>query len=170
MVVVLLDPGGDASAGLGFRGEVLETARSSNSSVECQDSMTALSSADPGRSIDWRTPQRAQAARNVPAVYSALDPLAALNPAGVDASVGSVGDAYDNALAETTIGLYKTEQINRGGPWRNLDHVEIATLEWVDWYNHRRPHEAIDDFTPVAVEDLHYAHITALTEAGVSTT
>ena len=84
---------------------------------------------------------------------------------GIRPSIGSVGDAYDNALAETTVGLYKTEQINRRGPWRNLDHVEIATLEWVDWYNHRRPHEAIDDFTPVAVEALHYAHITAL--AGV---
>ena len=82
----------------------------------------------------------------------------------------SVGDAYDNALAETTVGLSKTEWINRRGPWRNLDHVEIATLEWVDWYNHRRPHEAIDDFTPVAVEDLHYAHITALAEVGGSNT
>jgi putative transposase len=61
-----------------------------------------------------------------------------------------VGDAYDNALAETTVGLFKTEQINRRRPWRNLDHVEIATLEWVDWYNHRRPHQAINDFTPVA--------------------
>jgi transposase InsO family protein len=90
--------------------------------------------------------------------------------AGVDPSLGSLGDAYDNALAETTIGLYKTEWINRRGPWRGLDHVEIATLEWVDSYNHRRPHQAIDDFTPVAVEGLHYAHRTALTEAGVSTT
>jgi putative transposase len=87
----------------------------------------------------------------------------------IDASGGSVGDAYDNALAETTVGLFKTEQINRRRPWRNLDHVEIATLEWVDWYNHRRPHQAINDFTPVAVEDLHYAHITALTEVGGST-
>jgi putative transposase len=102
--------------------------------------------------------------------YTSIAFTTRLIDAGVDPSVGSVGDAYDNALAETTIGLYKTEQINRGGPWRNLDHVEIATLEWVDWYNHRRPHQAIDDFTPVAVEGLHYAHRTALTEAGVSTT
>jgi putative transposase len=104
------------------------------------------------------------------AQYTSIAFTTRLIDAGVDPSVGSVGDAYDNALAETTIGLYKTEWINRGGPWRNLDHVEIATLEWVDWYNHRRPHEAIDDFTPVAVEGLHYAHRTALTEAGVSTT
>jgi putative transposase len=90
--------------------------------------------------------------------------------AGVDPSVGSVGDAYDNALAETTVGLFKTEQINRRGPWRGLDQVEIATLKWVDWYNHRRPHQAMDDFTPVAAEDLHYAHTTALAEVGDSTT
>jgi putative transposase len=101
--------------------------------------------------------------------YTSIAFTTRLIQAGVDASVGSVGDAYDNALAETTVGLFKTEWINRRGPWRNLDHVEIATLEWVDWYNHRRPHEAIDDFTPVAVEDLHYAHITALTEVGGST-
>jgi transposase InsO family protein len=82
-----------------------------------------------------------------------------------------VGDAYDNALAETTVGRFKTEQINRRGPWRGgLDQVEIATLEWVDWYNHRRPHQAMDDFTPVAAEDLHYAHTTALAEVGDSTT
>jgi len=53
----------------------------------------------------------------------------------VDASVGSVGDGYDNALAETTIGLYKTEKIHREGPWRTLAEIELATLEWVDWYN-----------------------------------
>jgi putative transposase len=57
--------------------------------------------------------------------------------AGVDPSVGSVGDAYDNALAETTIGLYKAEKINRRGPWKTLADVELATLEWVDWYRGR---------------------------------
>ena len=55
--------------------------------------------------------------------------------AGVDASVGSVGDAYDNALAESTIGLFKTEKIRREGPWKTLADVELATLEWVDWFN-----------------------------------
>jgi putative transposase len=59
---------------------------------------------------------------------------------GVDPSVGSVGDAYDNALAQTTIGLYKTEKFSRRGPWKTLADVEIATLEWVDWYNHERLH------------------------------
>ena len=57
---------------------------------------------------------------------------------GIERSVGSVGDSYDNALAETVIGLYKTEVIRRRGPWRNIDAVEYATLEWVDWFNHRR--------------------------------
>ena len=58
--------------------------------------------------------------------------------AGAVASVGSRGDSYDNALAETVNGLYKTELIRRHGPWRSLDHVELATLAWVDWCNHRR--------------------------------
>jgi putative transposase len=58
--------------------------------------------------------------------------------AGIAASVGSVGDSYDNALAETINGLYKTELIRRRGPWRGLEDVEFATLCWVDWFNHRR--------------------------------
>ena len=61
-----------------------------------------------------------------------------LAEAGIERSVGSVGDAYDNALAETVNGLYKTEVIRRRGPWRNIDDVEFATLEWVDWFNRRR--------------------------------
>jgi transposase InsO family protein len=61
-----------------------------------------------------------------------------LAEAGIEPSVGSVGDAYDNALAETIFGLYKTEVIRRNGPWRNIEEVEFATLEWVDWFNNRR--------------------------------
>ncbi len=57
--------------------------------------------------------------------------------AGIEPSVGSVGDSYDNALAETIIGLYKAEVIHRRGPWRNFEAVEFATVEWVDWFNHR---------------------------------
>jgi len=72
--------------------------------------------------------------------------------AGADPSIGSVGDAYDNALAETTIGLFKTELINRRGPWKTIDQVELATLEWVDWYNHRRLHTACDGLPPVEYE------------------
>ena len=66
---------------------------------------------------------------------------------------GSVGDAYDNALAESQIGLYKTELIRPEGPWRDVDHVELETLNWVDWFNHERPHESIDDLTPIEAED-----------------
>ena len=77
-----------------------------------------------------------------------------LAEAGAVTSVGSRGDSYDNALAETTIGLYKTELIRRRGPWRGLDDLELATLEWVDWYNHRRLHSACDDVPPAEYETL----------------
>jgi putative transposase len=98
--------------------------------------------------------------------YTSIAFTQRLLDAGVDASVGSVGDAYDNALAETHIGLYKTEQIIPGGPWRDVNHVEAGTLEWVTWYNHERTHESIDDLTPVEVEQLHYRHRSVLAEAG----
>ena len=76
--------------------------------------------------------------------------------AGIESSVGSVGDSYDNALAETIIGLFKTEVIRRCGPWRNVEHVEFATLEWVDWFNNRRLLEPIGNIPPVEFEQLHY--------------
>ena len=85
---------------------------------------------------------------------------------GVDASVGSVGDAYDNALAESQIGLYKTELIRPDGPWRDVDHVEFGTLEWVDWFNTERPHESIDDLTPIQAEEVHYAARNRLVPTG----
>lgn len=71
---------------------------------------------------------------------------------GIEPSVGSVGDSYDNALAETVIGLFKTEVIRRRGPWRNLDAVELATLEWADWFNHRRLLEPIGNMPPAEAE------------------
>ena len=74
---------------------------------------------------------------------------------GIEPSVGSVGDSYDNALAETIFGLYKTEVIRRQGPWRNLEEVEFATLEWVDWFNHRRLFGPIGDIPPVEFEALY---------------
>jgi putative transposase len=86
--------------------------------------------------------------------------------AGVDASVGSVGDAYDNALAESTIGLYKTELIKNLGPWRDCDHVEIATLEYVDWYNHRRPHSGAADLPPAIFETIYPHNNTRLNQTG----
>ena len=97
--------------------------------------------------------------------YTSIAFTERLVEAGVDASVGSVGDAYDNALAESQIGLYKTELINPDGPWRDREHVEIETLDWVFWFNNDRPHESIDDLTPVKVEQIHYTHRTGLAEA-----
>jgi len=82
-----------------------------------------------------------------------------LAEAGVNASVGSVGDSYDNALAETINGLYKTEVIRRRGPWRHIDAVEYATLEWVDWFNHRRLLEPIGDMPPAELEQAYYRQL-----------
>ena len=79
-----------------------------------------------------------------------------LAEAGIEPSVGSVGDSYDNALAESVIGLYKTEVIRRRGPWRNLEAVEFATLEWVDWFNNRRLFEPIGNLPPVEFEEVYY--------------
>lgn len=75
--------------------------------------------------------------------------------ADIDASIGTVGDAYDNALAESTIGLYKTELITPQGPWHNKNEVEIATAAWVEWYNNRRLHEACDYRPPTEFETLY---------------
>jgi transposase InsO family protein len=79
-----------------------------------------------------------------------------LAEAGIEPSVGSIGDSYDNALAESIIGLYKTEIIRRRGPWRNLDAVEFATLEWVHWFNHRRLLESIGNIPPAELEETYY--------------
>jgi transposase InsO family protein len=79
-----------------------------------------------------------------------------LAEAGVTCSVGSVGDAYDNALAETVNGLYKTEVIRRRGPWRNLEDVEFATLEWVHWFNNKRLLEPIGWTSPAEYEKAYY--------------
>jgi putative transposase len=86
--------------------------------------------------------------------YTSFAFTSRLIDAGVDASVGSVGDGYDNALAESTIGLYKTEKIDREGPWRTLADVELATLEWIDWYNHVRLHSACGGMPPAEFEQI----------------
>ena len=80
-----------------------------------------------------------------------------LAEAGIEPSVGSVGDSYDNARAETINGLYKAEVIHRHGPWRSFEAVEFATLEWVDWFNHRRLLEPIGNIPPAEAEDRYYA-------------
>ena len=78
-----------------------------------------------------------------------------LAEAGIEPSVGSVGNSYDNALAETIFGLYKTELIRPNGPWRSIEEVEFATLEWVDWFNNRRLFGPIGDVPPVEFEAMY---------------
>ena len=82
-----------------------------------------------------------------------------LSEAGIAPSVGSVGDFYDNALAETVIGLFKTEVIRRAGPWRSIEAVEFATLEWVKWFNSRRLLEPIGNIPPALAEANYHAEL-----------
>jgi putative transposase len=91
-----------------------------------------------------------------------------LDAAGIKPSTGAVGSSFDNALAESVIGLYKTELIKPRRPWKGFDDLEVATAEWVDWFNHRRPFEYCDDLTPVEAEQAHYAHHQTPAAAGVS--
>jgi len=91
-----------------------------------------------------------------PGQYLSIRYSERLAEAKAQPSVGSVGDSYDNALAETIIGLYKTEVIHRRGPWRHLEAVEYATLEWVDWFNHRRLLASIGNVPPAELEALYY--------------
>ena len=93
--------------------------------------------------------------------YLALRYTERLAEAGVELSVGSVGDSYDNALAETINGLYKAEVIHRRGPWRSFEAVEFATLEWVDWFNTRRLLEPIGNVPPAEAEARYYAQAEA---------
>jgi putative transposase len=85
-----------------------------------------------------------------------------LAEAGIEPSVGSVGDSYDNALAETINGLYKAEVIHRRGPWRSFEAVEFATLEWVDWFNNRRLLEPIGNIPPAEAEARYFAMLDEL--------
>ena len=87
-----------------------------------------------------------------PGQYLSIRYTERLAEAGAVTSVGSRGDSFDNALAETIIGLYKTELIRRRGPWKGLGEVEYATLEWVDWFNHRRLLEPIGYVPPAEFE------------------
>src|SRR5690606_22621336 len=82
-----------------------------------------------------------------------------LAEAGIEPSVGSKGDSYDNALAETINGLYKAELIHRRGPWKSREAVEIATLEWVHWFNHQRLLEPIGYITPAEAEANYYCNL-----------
>jgi len=91
-----------------------------------------------------------------PGQYLSIRYTERMADAGVEPSVGGVGDSYDNALAETIIGLFKAEVIRHRGPWQNLDAVEYATLEWVGWFNHRRLLESIGNVPPAELEMAYY--------------
>ncbi len=133
----------------------------------------------PRKTLDWKTPAEVfneqlrslQQARccidrlNSPSTRRSRSP-STLAAAGVNGSVGTVGDAYDNALAESVIGLFKTELIKPRGPWRTAEQVEIATLECVNWFNHRRLYEDCGDIPPAELEPAYYRQNAALAEAG----
>lgn len=88
---------------------------------------------------------------------------------GAQPSIGSIGDSFDNAMAESVNGLYKTELIRRQGPWRNADHVELATLAYIEWFNERRLHSELDDIPPAEFEHDYYARSRAQTKVPTTT-
>jgi putative transposase len=96
-----------------------------------------------------------------PGQYLSIRYTERLAETGAVCSVGSRGDSYDNALAEAVNGLYKVEVIRKSGPWRSLEHVELATAEWVDWWNNHRLHGAIGNVPPAEFEALYHAQRTA---------
>ena len=100
------------------------------------------------------------------AQYTSIRFGEALADAGIAGSIGSTGDSYDNALAESINGLYKTELIKPRKPWKGADEVEIATAEWVDWFNHRRLYEYCGDIPPAELEAAYYARFTTKQPAG----
>ena len=105
----------------------------------------------------WRTNLIHHSDRGVQ--YVSIKYTERLAEVGIEPSVGSVGDSYDNALAETVIGLFKTEVIHQRGPWRSFEAVEFATLEWVDWFNYRRLLEPIGNVPPAEAEAAYYAQL-----------
>ena len=97
--------------------------------------------------------------------YTSLRYTTRLAEIGAAPSIGTVGDSYDNSLAESTIGLFKTELIRRHGPWRTLEEVELATLGYIDWFNHHRLHGEIGDIPPAELEATYYRQLKATTAA-----
>jgi transposase InsO family protein len=128
-----------------------------SSSLRSDLALDALEQALYDRRIDEKSPLIHHSDRGVQ--YVSIRYTERLAEAGIEPSVGSVGDSYDNALAETIIGLYKTEVIRHRGPWRGLDAVELATLEWVDWFNHRRLLEPIGNVPPAEKESAYYQNL-----------
>jgi putative transposase len=88
--------------------------------------------------------------------YTSIRYAERLADAGALASIGTVGDSFDNALAESVIGLYKTELVHHEGPWRGIDDLELATLSWVHWFNHTRLHSSIGDVPPIEYEQAYH--------------
>ena len=107
----------------------------------------ALALDGPGPPVEWAVEMRR---------FDENATLDRLAEAGIEPSVGSVGDSYDNALAETIFGLFKAEVIWRNGPWRDIGDVELATLEWVHWFNHRRLLSSIGNIPPAELEAMYY--------------
>src|SRR4029450_1606316 len=101
-----------------------------------------------------------------PKQYTSLRYTTRLAEIGAAPSIGTGGDSYDNSLAESTIGLFKTELIRRHGPWRTLEEVELATLGYIDWFNHHRLHGEIGDLPPAELEATYYRQPEATTAAG----
>ena len=93
------------------------------------------------------------------AQYTALRYTERLAEVGAIASIGTVGDSYDNALAESVVGLYKTECVKIDGPFRTADDLELATLSWVHWFNENRLHSSIGYLTPIEKENEYYREI-----------
>jgi len=93
--------------------------------------------------------------------YTSIRYSERLSDIGALASIGTVGDSYDNALAETVVGLYKNECVKIDGPFRTVDELELATLSWVHWCNENRLHSAIGDIPPIELEALYYREINA---------
>jgi putative transposase len=100
--------------------------------------------------------------------YTSIRYTERLAEAGIEPSVGSRGDSYDNALAESVIGLYKTEWVRPKRPWRSPEEVEIATLEWIDWWNTRRLHSSIGDVPPAEFEAAYYGQAKLFDDVGIS--
>jgi putative transposase len=138
------------------------------SSMSTQLVLDALEQAVWTREREGRSLESVVAHTDRGSQYTAIRYTERLAEANIAASVGSVGSSYDNALAESINGLYKTELIKPRGPWRTLDAVEYATAEWVDWYNHRRLYEYSGDIPPVDLETAYYAQTRAQQEMELS--
>ncbi len=128
-----------------------------SSSLHADIALDALEQALYDRDVNKKTDLIHHSDRGVQ--YLSIRYADRLGEVGIAPSVGSVGDSYDNALAETINGLYKTEVIRQQGPWRNLEDVEFATLSWVDWFNHRRLLEPIGDIPPAELEAAYYEQL-----------